>query len=191
MNRLTDTDFVEFNNILSNMDTRLMTAVEQGQAQEGVYVDVINLARDLSNCLDKLRGTNLGTIIARRSQPDRRRRTSASLEEKYKRVETRDDYIICGRCEYPICTAKNGLKIHQETEKCRTRYNFKVSGLVANKVNDEIHKNIQKLDCVLHRRNKEKIKKMEEELAEELAEEQLREIEEVVSMTLEDVNITE
>ena len=191
MNRLTDTDFVEFNNILSNMDTRLMTAVEQGQAQEGVYVDVINLARDLSNLIGNLRTTPLGAIIARRSQPNRPVRTHITLEEKYKRVELRDDYVICGRCEYPICTQKNGLKVHHQTEKCRTRYNFKVSGLVANKVNDEIHKNIQKLDCVLQRRNKEKLKEREEEVAEELAEEQLREVEEQISMTLEDINITE
>ena len=162
MNRLTDTDFVEFNQILSDMDSRLMDAVAKEEAQEGVYVDVINLARDLSNLISNLKTTPLGAIVARRSQPDRRVVSQLSLEEKYAKCKI-GTYIKCKKCEYPIANNDKSMEKHLRTEKCRTRYNLKVSGAIGGKINDEIHGKIQQLDCVLNRVNKEKKRRAEEE----------------------------
>ena len=161
MNRLTDTDFVEFNEILSKMDVRLMDAVAKEEAKEGVYIDVINLARDLSNLIGNLKTTQLGTIVARRSQPDRRVISQLSLEQKYAKCKI-GTYIKCKRCEYPIANNDKSMVRHQATEKCRTRYNLKVSGSIAPKINHELHGKIQNLDCVLNRVNKEKRRRARE-----------------------------
>jgi hypothetical protein len=161
MNRLTDNDFKDFNEILSKMDIRLMDAVEKEEAKEGVYIDVINLARDLSNLMGKLKTSQLGAIVARRSQPDRRVIHHLSLEQKYAKCE-RGLYIKCKLCEYPIANNSKSMKRHLETEKCRTRYNLKVSGSIAPKINHELHGKIQNLDCVLNRVNKEKRRQAEE-----------------------------
>ena len=162
MNRLTDTDFVEFNEILSSMDMRLMEAVEKEEAKEGVYIDVINLAKDLSNLISNLKTTPLGAIVARRSQPDRRVIPQLSLEEKYAKCKI-GTYIKCKKCEYPIANNDKSMERHQGTEKCRTRYNLKVSGVIGRKINHEIHGKIQNLDCVLNRVSREKRRQAEEE----------------------------
>ena len=162
MNRLTDTDFVEFNEILSSMDMRLMEAVEKEEAKEGVYIDVINLAKDLSNLISNLKTTPLGAIVARRSQPNRRVISQLSLEQKYAKCRI-GTYIKCKKCEYPIANNEKSMAKHLETEKCRTRYNLKVSGSIAPKINHELHGKIQNLDCVLNRVNKEKLRRVEEE----------------------------
>ena len=162
MNRLTDDDFVEFNEILSGMDMRLMEAVEKEEAKEGVYIDVINLAKDLSNLISNLKTTSLGVIVVRRSNPQRRVIPQLSLEEKYANCEL-ETYVKCNRCEYPIANNSKSMKRHQATEKCRTRYNLKVSGSIAPKINHELHGKIQNLDCVLNRVTKEKRRQAEEE----------------------------
>jgi len=162
MNRLTDTDFVEFNEILSSMDMRLMEAVEKEEAKEGVYIDVINLAKDLSNLISNLKTTPLGAIVARRSQPDRRVIPQLSLEEKYAKCEI-GTYVKCRLCDYPIVKNEKNMARHLETEKCRTRYILKVSGSIAPKINHELHGKIQNLNLVLNRVNKEKLRRIEEE----------------------------
>lgn len=162
MNRLNDTDFVEFTEILNSMDMRLMEAVEKEEAKEGVYIDVINLAKDLANLMNNLKITSLGAIIARRSKPGRIVIPQLTLEQKYAKCEI-GTYVKCRLCDYPIVKNEKNMVKHLATEKCRSRYNLKVSGSIAPKITHELHGNIQNLDCALDRINKERQRQAREE----------------------------
>ena len=167
MNRLKNEDFRKFNECLLDMLCVIEQSTQLGETKEGTYKDICDLSKVLNDIMKHMMDSDLGDIIVRRANAPRPPPTILSLEQKYARVG--DDYVKCRYCETPIKKGKRSMRKHLQTGKCRERRCLKTSGLVANSIGDKKHEAMIKMNCMLHRKYKEK--QQEEESKQELEEE--------------------